>query len=225
MSFINFPSPTPLFPVLSPLSWVRHKKPGLASTAHIAASGRTHRLGRAVYPRWSFDLTYGGDSWLREQTQNITPDARRFGQTELEQISGLFVYVLGSYGEFYYDDPDDDSRLAQAVGVGNGSQTIFQLFYSWGSGPFMPSFVAPVSGINTIDAVYINGGLQSPSIYAPDATNTKIQFTSAPSAGVVITADFHFYFRCHFLADVSEYEQWALNLWENKQVQFESVKP
>jgi hypothetical protein len=58
-----------------------------------------------------------------------------------------------------------------------------------------------------------------------DATRTQIVFTSAPSSGVVITADFHFYFRCRFLADVEEFSQWAKNLWELKELKFQSVKP
>jgi hypothetical protein len=110
------------------------------------------------------------------------------------------------------------------VGVANGTQTTFPLYYTWGSGPFTPSFTAPVTGIDTIDSVYINDVIQAPDTYGPDATNTMLVFTTAPVAGN-ITADFHFYYRCRFLDDEMLYSQWARNLWEVKQVQFESVKP
>ena len=133
----------------------------MASRAVTAATGRQTQLACAAYPRWAFTLIYGGSSWLREQTQNIIPDSTLSGFTELEQISGLWLLCQGAYGEFYYDDPDDDSRLAQAVGTGDGTTTSFPLFYQWGIGPTAPPLTIPVGGINTIDTVYFNGVAQS----------------------------------------------------------------
>jgi uncharacterized protein (TIGR02217 family) len=224
MSFINFPSPTPVFPTLPSQAWSVHKKPILSSRVTTAVSGRSNRLACAAYPRWAFTLTFGGESaWLRDQTQNSVAQAP-VGFTELQQISGLFMACLGAYGEFYFTDPDDSSRSNQSVGTGDGSTTTFPLYYSWGSGPLTPPLTFPVTGINTIDAVYFNGVLQSASLYSLDSTKTKLVFTSAPGAGVVITADFHFYFRCRFLDDKVSFSQWAQNLWDTKEVQFESVK-
>ena len=239
MSFIQFPTPTPVFPVLPPLAWSVHKKPIMASRAITATTGRETQLACCVYPRWHFTLTYGGESWLRDQTQNSVPDPALPGLTELEQLSGLFLQCRGSYGEFYYSDPDDYSRSAQAVGIGDGTTTTFPLTYSWGTGPFSPAMTVPVGGIERITAVYFNGSapgaVSSPPAPTPppttyyswsmDATNTQLVFNYPPPAGAVITADFTFYFRCRFMDDTQEYSQWAQNLWEVQQVQFESVKP
>lgn len=224
MSFIQYPNPTPVFPVLPPLAYSVMKKPLMASRVITAVSGRETQLACAVYPRWAFTLTYGGDSWLRDQTQNITLASGVAGFTELQQLSGLFLQCLGAYGEFYYSDPDDSSRSGEFVGIANGVVTTFPLYVSWGSGPFTPAFKFPVGGINALNAVYINNVLQSPTTYGLDATNTKLVFTSAPASGT-ITADFEFYYRCRFLDDEMTYSQWAENLWEVKTVQFESVKP
>ena len=226
MSYIFYPNPTPIFPTLVPLTWSVHKKPIMASRVSVGITGRNVQLACCAYPRWAFQLSYGGgSSWLRDKTQNITPDARLSAYTELEQISGLFLACLGAYGEFYYSDPDDNSRSNQAVGIGNASQTIFPLFYSWGTGPFSPSMTIPVGGIQAINNVYFNGVVQSPSGYSLDATNTQLVFTSAPGSGVVITTDFQFYFRCRFLDDNLNFQEWAQNLWDMKEVRFESVKP
>src|ERR1700722_16763620 len=108
MTYLNFPSPTPVFPALPPLAWSVHKKTIMASRATIAASGRGTQLACAVFPRWSFLLTYGGNSWLRDQTQNINPGPNELGFSELTQISGLYIQCQGPYGEFYYSDPDDN---------------------------------------------------------------------------------------------------------------------
>lgn len=225
MSYLFFPVPTPVFPVLPPLTWSVHKKPILASRVTIGSTGRETQLASAVYPRWAFNLSYGGASWLRERTQNIVPDPYMNSFTELEQLSSLFLAVRGSYGEFYYEDPDDNSRLNQSVGLGTGIATTFPLLFSWGFGPFTPSLTIPVGGIKAIDTVYFNGTPISSALYGLDATNTKLVFLSAPGANVVITADFHFYFRCRFLEDNMDFSQWARNRWEAKEIRFESVKP
>ena len=226
MSFIQYPNPTPVFPILSPLTWSVHKKPIMSSRAITAASGRETQLACAVFPRWAFTLSYGGNnSWLRDQTQNIVPDPTKVGFTELEQLSGLFLACLGSYGEFYYSDPDDNSRAGQPIATADGVGTTYQLYYNWGSGPFTPVMYIPVGGIQTLSTVYFNGVAQSAGLYSLDSTKTKIIFTSPPANGTVITADFVFYFRCRFLADNIQFSQWARNLWDTKEVRFESVKP
>ena len=230
MSFIDFPSPTPVFPVLPPLAWSLHKKPIMSSRATTGSSGRETQLACAVYPRWAFILTYGGSSCLRDQTQNIEPFLPLAGRTELEQISGLFLSCLGPYGEFYYDDVDDDSRNNQLIGAGDGATAVFPVYYTWGTGPFTPSLTFPVGGLSSIDEVYFDGVLQNPLHYSIDATKTKIVFSPPPPAPVpglprIITANFHFYYRCRFLDDNLSFSQWAMNLWDTKEVRFESVKP
>lgn len=227
MSFIQFPAITPVFPTLAPLTWSTHKEPSFKSTVSKAVTGRETQLIRAVYPRWEFTLSYGEDAWLREETQNILPDPRLLGKTELQQISGLFLQCFGAFGEFYYLDPNDNSRI---IGLGDNDAvtTVYPLFYTWGTGPFTPSFTAPVSGIESIISVYIGTTLQDPSTYGVDSTNTQLVFVEPPPLALIgqpITVAFIFYFRCRFLTDMQEYDQWAKNLWENKEVTFQSVKP
>lgn len=224
MAFINFPSPTPIFPQLPSQAWSVHKEPSYLTDMGVAVSGRSYRLARSVTPRWEFTLTYGGDAWLRDQTQNINPWSPLAGFTELEQIGGLFLGCLGSYGEFYFTDPDDNSRSNQFVGVTAGGNQLYTIYFSWGTGPFTPPLFFPVTGIQSLDAVYFNGVLQSPSAYSLDSSKTILVLTSEPPDGITITADFHFYFRCHFLNDMEEFNQWAKNLWESKSLKFQSVK-
>ncbi len=226
MTYLNFPSPTPIFPALPPLTWSVTKKPIMASDKFTAVSGREFQLARAVFPRWEFTLSYGGDSWLRDQTQNITADAQLAGFTEFEQLCGLFIQCLGSYGEFFYSDPDDNSRYGVNLGNGNGT-LIYPIFYSWGVGPFSPNLTIPVGGVQSLDAVYIDGVLVSPLRYSLSSDSTSLIFQTgyAPSPSQTLTIDLHFYFRCRFLQDMQNYSQWAKNLWENQSVQFQSVKP
>jgi len=219
------PPTLPIFPTLPVVGWSVHKKLIGSSRAVTAITGRGSQVATAVYPRWAFTLSFGGDSWMRDQTQNIVPYAPLAGFTEFEQLSALFLACQGSNGEFYYADPDDNSRSSQTVGTGDGVTTTFSLFFTWGTGPFSPSFTSPVGGIELIDQVYFNGSPISSALYVLDATRTKLIFTSPPAGGVLITADFYFYYRCRFLDDTFTFNQFAYNLWENKEVRFESVKP
>lgn len=225
MSFINFPATIPVFPTLPPLEYPVYKIPEFRTDVMIGITGREVQVAREVYPRFVFNLSFGNHSWLRDQTQNTSIYQPLSGFTELEQISGLFLQCLGSYGNFYYEDPDDNSRLAVPCGTTDGTTTTFQLYYSWGSGPFTPPLTFPVSGVKTLDAVYLDGTAQSSANYSLDSTNTKVVFNTAPTTGQALTVDLHFYFRCRFFNDVEEYDQWAKNMWQNKEVKFITVKP
>ncbi len=152
MAFINFPNPTPIFPKLPPQAWSVHKEPSFVKTpVATAISGREYQIARQTIPRWLFTLTYGGDAWLRDQTENASPYGPLAGCTELETIAGLYVACLGAYGEFYFEDPEDNSRLNQAVGVAVTGTFLYPLFFQWGNGPFTPPALYPVGGIKTLD--------------------------------------------------------------------------
>ena len=45
------------------------------------------------------------------------------------------------------------------------------------------------------------------------------------AAGVSVTADFTYYFRCRFLDDAAEFDNFMHDLWQLKQLQFVSVLP
>lgn len=200
------------------------KKPSMSSRVYEGATGKDTMIARATLPRWQFTLSYGGDSWLRDQTQNIVPDPTRNGQTEFQQLCGLFLQCLGSYGEFFYTDPDDSSR-GGAPCVLVGTRT-YQPYIPWGNGPFTPGMQWPNAGLASLDAVYVAGALQSSASYTFNADQMTLTFGAPYDPGAsVVTADIHFYYRCRFLTDQQNYQQWAKNLWENRQVQFISVKP
>lgn len=223
MSYTFFPFPTPVFPALSPLAWPVNKKPSFTSSVNTAISSKEIQLIRSAVPIWDFTLSYGGESWLRDQTQNIAPQGPRVGYTELEQLSGLFLQCLGSYGEFYYSDPQDYMRNGIPVGVGDGTTTTFNILIPYGVGPFYYSFTMPVGGVEAISQIYFETVPESPS-YTFNTARTQIIFSSAPDAGISITMDLTFYFRCRFTNDLEEFDQIMSNLWEKKELKFRSVK-
>ena len=228
MSYTNFPSPTPVFPFLPVQGFPVHKRPVFTSWQHRSVTGKQYQTFRQVYPNWQFELQYAQDSWLREQTQNIVLFSPNSPYVEFETISQLFLSCQGKFGEFYYDDLEDDSRLGEDIGVGDSSTQHFRISRTWGSGAL--ARIEPVGGINLggITNVYLNGGAAiSPSLYTVtnDLDGSHLNFITPPGSGVVITMDFSFYYRCRWMDDVEQYDQWARNLWNFGKCSFQSVKP
>jgi uncharacterized protein (TIGR02217 family) len=89
-------------------------------------------------------------------------------------------------------------------------------------------FVAPITAVNALSAVYLNGIEQSPTSYscATGLNSTGVvTFKAPPPTGDMITADFSFYFRCRFVDDSYQFSYWNYQLWELKKLSFISVFP
>lgn len=225
MSYVTFPNPTPVFPSLPGRGWSVHKRPTWASNVSVHLSGKEKVASRQCFPLWEFELTH---EVLREQTQNITPYQNLSGFTELEQVSELFLSCYGQYGEFYFNDPEDNQRTNQFIGTGTGLQNIFIIYRSWGFGNL--TTVEPVAALDLSfpHNVYVNGALINPANYTITwgTTYATIIFnTFVPSMGVGVNMDFNYFYRCRFIDDVHDYNQFYKNLWELKSCRFRTTKP
>lgn len=214
---VGFLDPTPIMPSLNGFSV--HKIPNYSSLVATSVSGRELQACQQAYPLWEFNITY---EVLRDETQNEIIDPEYSALTEFQQITQLFLACSGQYGRFFFEDLVDNSRLGQILGTGDGVTTVFRFVRTWGSGAL--SFEEPVGGVNNSKPinVYLNG---SPTVnYNIDLNLQNIEFVSAPANGVVITADFYFYYFCRFLEDINDFEQFYHNLWSLKSLKFRSVK-
>jgi hypothetical protein len=80
------------------------------------------------------------------------------------------------------------------------------------------------SGTNTVArdiAVYDNGTLLDKSAYSVLMPN-QLVFVVAPTATHAITADFQFFYVCHFTSDSQDYEEFVSRLWTLQKCEFES---
>lgn len=229
-----YPSPTPIFPASAPVGFPVHKKPVFSEWGHRSVTGKQYQTARQIYPNWEFELTF---EVLREQTQNIVLYVPNEPYVELEAVSQLFLKCYGKYGEFYYNDPEDNSRSGQLIGTGNAVQTVFRIYRTWGLSSL--ARLEPVGGVNlgaTIN-VYYNGvapPVEDTWTVTNDANGSHINFALPPGHtdgghlfkwAPVITMDFSFYYRCHFKEDMQLYEQFYYNLHALKKCSFISVKP
>lgn len=204
---------TQVFPSLIGQGWGITRSPIWKTLVNQAVSGRETRMGLWSYPIYEWELTF---NFLRIGTMRQTV------YSELQSLMGLFNKMNGSFDSFLYTDGDDNAVTGANLGLGNGSTTQFQLVRSFGS------FIEPVFAPNTVTAVYLNGVLQSGANYTVSgwgtATPGVITFVTPPAGGVVVTADFSYYFPCRFSDDRMDFNKFMQNLYEAQSVKFRSIK-
>lgn len=137
-------------------------------------------------------------NWASGRRQyHITVGPR--AQAEVEAVLNFFDVVGGKSTAFRFKDYADFKSCApsasvtavdQAIGVGDGSNKIFQLTKTRvvGSSSRVRTIHKPVSGSVV---VALDGAVQA-SGWSVDTTTGLVTFVAAPASGVVVSAGFEF---------------------------------
>ena len=195
---------TAIFPALPGLSWSVTKQPRFATRIQRAVSGRELRALDQPNPIWTWTLTY-----------SVLRDGGSYD--ELRTLMGFFLEQQGAFASFLFVDPSDNAVSGQALGTGDGSAAAFQLVRTMGG------FAEPIMAPTAVADIYVNGIVQSPSLYSIDADTGIVTFTAPPAAGGVVSADFTYAFRVRFADDSAEFENFMFRLWSLRQVKLQSV--
>ncbi len=200
------------FPTLPGLAWSVTKQPSFKTRIQKSVSGRERRINDQPLPIWTWTLSY---DFLRDDVAG--------GYNELRTLMAFHAQQQGAFTAFLYTDPADNAATGSNLGTGNASQTAFQLVRTLY--PALPGggYAEPIVAPNLVSNVYLNGVVQSPSSYSVNASNGILTFTAAPGSGVVVTADFSYYFRVRFADDAASFENFMYQLWRLKQIKFISV--
>jgi uncharacterized protein (TIGR02217 family) len=202
-----------IFPALPGLAWSVTKAPTFQTRIQRAVSGRELRALDYPYPLWQFTLVF---AFLRDN-----PAA---GFDELRTLMGFYLACQGAYGTFLFQDPSDYQVIGQYLGTGDSSLAAFQLQRTMGAALLDGGFAEPIVAPNLITAVYFDGITQYPSGYSIDPGTGLLTFSSPPETGLVITADFSYWFRCRFIDDSYDFENFMYRLWQLKKLTFISVR-
>jgi uncharacterized protein (TIGR02217 family) len=202
-----------IFPALPGLAWSVTKSPTFQTRIQRAVSGRELRALDYPYPLWQFTLVF---DFLRDN-----PAA---GFDELRTLMGFFMLCQGAFGTFLFPDPSDDRVSGQQIGTGDTLRTVFQLQRTMGKTLPGGGFLEPIVAPNVINAVYFNGIVQDPAGYSVDSMTGLVTFNIAPGSGLIITADYSYYFRCRFIDDSYAFENFMFRLWQLKKLTFISVR-
>jgi uncharacterized protein (TIGR02217 family) len=202
-----------VFPALPGLAWSVTKAPTFQTRIQRAVSGRELRALDYPYPLWQFTLVF---AFLRD-----SPTA---GFDELRTLMGFYLTCQGAYGTFLFQDPSDYQAVAQYIGTGDSSLGVFQLQRTLGTALPSGGFVEPIVAPDLVTAVYFDGIVQSSSSYSVDPDTGLLTFGTPPATGLVITADFTYSFRCRFVDDSCDFENFMYRLWQLKKLAFISVR-
>ena len=203
-----------IFPSLPGLAWSVTKTPTFQTRIQRAVSGRELRALDYPYPLWQFTLIF-----------DLLRDKPTAGYDELRTLMGFFMLCQGAYGTFLFQDPCDYQVTGQQIGVGNASTTVFQLQRAMGASLPGGGFLEPIVAPNVVDSIYLDGITQSPGTYSVDPHTGLVTFSTAPGSGLIITADYSYYFRCRFTDDSYAFENFMFQLWQLKKLTFISVRP
>ncbi len=197
-----------VYPTLPGLTWSVTKSPIWKTRVQTSVRGRELRIRDQIYPRWKFQQVY---SFLNGNVRCVP------GYTEIQIMMDFFLDVCGSWASWLFYDPTDNVVENQPIGIGNGSNTTFQLSRSFAGG-FAEPIIAPISWV-----IRVAGVVQSPSAFTVNEGGGVLVFSTPPPNGVLITADINYYFRCRFTTDTLDFEEFAKNWFELKKIEFESV--
>jgi uncharacterized protein (TIGR02217 family) len=159
--------------------------PGYLTTVVATASGHEYRNANWAAARGRWNVASG----LRDRTH-------------VAELIAFFRARRGRAHGFRFKDWTDYQGLAQVLGTGNGSLKTFQLVKNYVSGGVTESrtIAKPVAGTVKI---YRNGVLVTSGVSIDTATGL-MTFTTAPAAGVIVTADFEFDVPVRFDTDQME---------------------
>lgn len=194
-----------VFPTLPGLKWGVTKTPIWSTKVQKAASGRELRASYFSYPLWKFSLSY--------------EVLRANALAELQTLVGFFNARQGSFDTFLYEDPDDKAVIGQLFGIANPSQTQYQLVRDFGG------YAEPVIAPKGTPAISVGGVPKvAGTDYTVDSSTGLVTFLTGLANGQPLTWTGGFYFRCRFLQDSAEFEQFMRHLWAAKKIEFQTVK-
>jgi len=225
--------PILIYPQLVGLTFDYVKRPKFSTGTGVGSSGREIRVAYWATPQWEWDLTY-----------DILADNGKFTGTtasDLKTLLGFMLDVAGSFGTFYFIDPDDNTVTAQPLGIGDGTSTNFLFSRTYGLtytgteavggvnlGTSFYNYTGPNQTLVTpVTNIYLNGVLQSPTTYTINTATpcgNYVQFDTPPAAGVVVTADFSFWYLCRFKDDSADFDKAMQNLWDTKKLTIFSLR-
>lgn len=147
--------------------------PGYSTDVVMTVSGHEQRNSNWAHARARYNVAHGVKT-----------------QAQLEQLIAFFRSCKGRAHGFRFKDWSDYRAVNEALGIGNGSKTQFQLVKHYESGDAGETRVVtkPVAG--TVQ-VYVNSALQAEGVAVNLATGI-VTFSDAPASGALVTADFEF---------------------------------
>ena len=126
----------------------------------------------------------------------------------------MVLTLGGTQDRFLYVDPDFNTLVHQAIGIGDGSTAAFPLVRAIGGA------VEPISWATGVSSVTV-AGASAPFFMASPSV---VQLATPPAPGALVAASFSYGFVCRLLDDTEDFEEFMFNLWTLKSFKFRQVR-
>lgn len=219
---LNTGTSTPSSTYLVGLGFTQKWTPVFFNQSQKAINGASVDISLAFFPLHNFELTY-------EVLRNTPGQSVPLIDYEFRRLIGFYTAMQGSAGRFYFDFEDDNQVLATPIGTGDGTTTTFvvtRTFFDFGQNLAQGEPVGTVASVGGRPVVYLNG--TPTAAYTLNTTvpaNNTITFSSAPGAGVAITADLYYFYYCKFVEDSLQFEKFSSGRWSAASVKIQSCRP
>lgn len=177
-------------------TWDSLKKPLFNNITHSPATGRDIRIALYAQPVFEFSLS---NAWLTK--------------ADKDSLIGFFMARSGGFDSFLYSD-EDCTVTAEYFGTGDGTMTAFQLQKVVGSSLSM------VQNLASTPLIYKDAVLQTVGTHYTVSSTGLVSFVTPPANGAVLTWTGSCYYRCVFLSDDLEYNQFANRLYDCDEIRF-----
>jgi Conserved hypothetical protein 2217 (DUF2460) len=222
-----------VYPVLPGLTWPVKKTPTFSTLVQRAPSGYETRIKQMNNPIWNWELEY---AYIADDPQNIRAG---FTDTDLRTLMGFYMARGGTFDDFLYQDPGDNSELGAPL------QLLEDANATWYS-PLQRSIggtngaLEDITDLNTTGAggfnpiVYANGtpvgaSFTGPGLSLPAGTFQGLYIIWGGTAPTPpITCDFTWYFRVRFEKDDDFDLEWftaSPNRYKMKSVKLMTARP
>lgn len=187
------------------------RTPIFKTNIHESVNGKEVRWANQAYPRWKYTLSYE----VLRHTNALQ---------ELQTLAGFFCARRGSFDSFLYSDPNDQyvQNHALATMAVNGISTYeYQLIRSYGG--FTEPVQVPESTSLEIKADGAGSWtLANGKLISANQITGVVTFNpgTAPEAGQTLTWTGYYYWRCRFMQDMVEFNEFLKLLWEAKKIEF-----
>ena len=193
-----------VFPVLPGLKWNIKRTSIWKTLSEESVSGKEMSVALMTYPNRRYSLAY---------------EVLRAGSLgEVQTLEGFFNARQGRHDTFLYTDPDDKTVTDQAFGTGNGTTTAFPLLRTRGG------FNEPVQSLNGAPTIKVAGVAKATPADYTISTLGVVNFAAAPANGAALTWTGNYYWRCKFLQDITEFDQFLKDLWQLQRLEFRTWK-
>ncbi len=227
--------PTPIIPIGSGvaqsvrgLAWNIKQSPQFSTIVQRAASGRRIAIPLWTQPlwKWEFNWEFISDAW-----PGLYPVIQSGNSpfSDLQVLQGFYLSALGMGNEFLYTPPDS-AQTAAALGASPTMQSpdangVCAVTVNRGG------YFEQIQELNggTITNIQKNGGSAgATTIHLPNTVSGYLGYTITASPAFlttdVITCDFTYYYRCEFLSDDLEFNEFLYKLWELQSLEFQQIR-